>query len=352
MHRYIGLDVHAQSSTMVILTGVSGRRSSQVLETSARTLISALRALSGTLHLCLEEGAQSQWLYEVLHPHVDELVVVQPEAPKGTKSDESDALRLAQMMRTRSWPKRVVKAPKRLSLLRAAVQNHGTATQDLVRAKNRLKAVCRARGLMVDDAIYDPKARAALLNRLPNAARILGVGLAVRLDAATVIRNRAQEWLEEEASKLPEVARLATAPGIGVVRAAQIVAIVMEPTRFRTKRQLWSYAGLGVVTHASSEWERGPRGERWQRRPKKVQTRGLNRNRNPVLKAAFKGAAQTVIGMHDHPLAVAYRAQLAQGTSDSSALLTVARRIAAAVLALWKSKETYDVNRQRTQTAA
>ena len=48
-------------------------------------------------------------------------------------------------------------------------------------------------------------------------------------------------------------------PGVGVlaVRAGTPIipiAIVGTPHRFRTKRQLWSYAGLGVITRNSGEW--------------------------------------------------------------------------------------------------
>jgi transposase len=350
MERYIGLDVHAQSCTMVVL-GPTGRRVlEQVIETHARTLVSAVLGVAGTRRLCFEEGAQSQWLFEVLNRHVDELVVVQPDAQRGTKSDASDAHRLAEMMRTRSWPKRVIKAPQRLSALRAAVRGYVTATQDRVRAKNRLRAVCRARGVNADEQIYDPANRATIINRLPVAARQLAQQFAARLDAANEARAAAETWLYAEAEKLPEVALVATAPGIGVVRSAQIVAVMMEPHRFRTKRQLWSYAGLAVVTHASAEWERNDAG--WQRRTNKVLTRGLNRNRNPLLKSVFKSAAKTVVGtMKGHPLAEHYYKLTHAGTEPNLAILTIARRIAAAVHALWKAKETYDVARHTNKAA-
>jgi transposase len=337
---------------MVVL-GASGRKlREQVVDTHARTLVSAVTGIAGTRRLCLEEGAQSQWLYEVLHPHVDELVVVQPEPQRGSKSDAGDAHRLAEMMRTRSWPRRVLKAPQRLSGLRAAVRSYATATQDVVRAKNRLKAVCRARGAQADDSLYDSAKRTAVINRLPKATRELAFLYGKRLDAASSAMATAESWLHAEAEKLPEVALVSTAPGIGTVRASQIVAIVMDPHRFRTKRQLWSYAGFAVVTHASAEWERSSDGSSWKRQQNKALTRGLNQNRNPMLKAAFKGAAKLVVDrMHKHPLAIHYRTLLGAGTAPEMALLTVARRIAAAVLALWKTKEAYDVGRQTTRAA-
>jgi len=38
-------------------------------------------------------------------------------------------------------------------------------------------------------------------------------------------------------------------PGIGPIRAAVLMAVMQTPHRFRTKRQLWNYCGLGLETH-------------------------------------------------------------------------------------------------------
>ena len=55
-----------------------GRRlESAVVETNGRVLVQFSRSVPGNKHLCLEEGTQSAWLYEVLQGHVNELVVTQ-----------------------------------------------------------------------------------------------------------------------------------------------------------------------------------------------------------------------------------------------------------------------------------
>lgn len=165
------------------------------------------------------------------------------------------------------------------------------------------------------------------------------------LDGLNAAHDEARRWLLEEAEKQPIVALLQTAPGIGSIRASLIVATLLSPERFRTSRQLWSYCGLGIVTRSSSDWSRD--GDGW-RRTHVQQTRGLNRNRNPLLKEVFKGAAFTLTSskMESHPLHQAYRRLLNSGTKPNLARLTLARRIAAAVLAMWKNKEAYDPTRQ------
>ena len=79
MHRYIGFDVHTQSCTAAVM-GPTGRRlRQQVLETNGKVIRDFVCSVAGKRHVCLEEGTQSDWLYELLEPLVDELVVVVPE---------------------------------------------------------------------------------------------------------------------------------------------------------------------------------------------------------------------------------------------------------------------------------
>jgi hypothetical protein len=62
------------------------------------------------------------------------------------------------------------------------------------------------------------------------------------------------------------------------------------------------------------------------------------------LKAVFKGAAMTVITqLPDDPLHA--QRMIAKGIKPPLARLTVARRIAATVLSMWKNQEVYDSKR-------
>ncbi len=122
-----------------------------------------------------------------------------------------------------------------------------------------------------------------------------------------------------------------------------MLPIVITPWRFRTKRQFWAYCGFGVVTRSSADWARVD--GRWVK-ARTIQTRGLNFNHNHTLKALFKGAATTVIAHSGpNPLREGYDRLLANGTKPNLAKLTVARQIAAIVLAMWKTEAKYDPGR-------
>lgn len=127
---------------------------------------------------------------------------------------------------------------------------------------------------------------------------------------------------------------------MGEIRAAQIAAVVVTPDRFRTRQQFWSYCGLGIVMRSSSDWVQGPQGK-WVRAPVQ-QTRGLNHKHNRLLKQVFKGAAKTVVQQHPNdPLHADYERMVAGGTKPNLAQVTLARKIAAITMAMWKKKEDY-----------
>jgi len=316
-----------------------------VVETNGKALVEAVRSISGRIHLCMEEGTRSAWIHELLAPHVEELVVTVPKERQGrSKDDLRDAFARAEEIRIGAIETRVYKAPLHLAALRNAARAYGLSVQDSVRVKCRLKAVFRSRGVYADAGVYDPQIRSRWLKELPIAHRRLAEWMGQELDALLPLRDRAEEWLLKEAKTHPIIRKLETAPGMGPIRAAQLVAIVANPHRFRTRHQFWSYCGFGVITHSSSDWTRD-RQDRWIR-AEVQQTRGLTRKRHPVLKAVFKGAATTVITkLPKHPLHEAYQRTLQAGTKPNLAKLTLARRIAAIVLAMWKHEEVYDSKR-------
>ena len=132
---------------------------------------------------------------------------------------------------------------------------------------------------------------------------------------------------------------LRSIPYLGPIRVAEILAIMRTPHRFRTKRNLWPYAGLAVVTRTSAEHEIVDGRPRRRRRP--PMTRGLNRNHNPILKKVFKAAASDAT-TRPGPLRDYYEASLARGVKEELAKVTLARKIASVTLRLWKKGELWD----------
>jgi transposase len=351
MDRYIGLDVHSQSCTLAVVTPTGKRLGLQVIETNGAALKQAIRAVAGAKHACLEEGTQSAWVYELLEDEVDELVVMIPEKHLGPKDDARDAWQLAESLRTGAIKRRVYKSVGPYSELRAAVRSYGQLRTDVRRAKSRLKAIYRSRGLLPPSAETFGQKHKDWERQLPPAQRRSAEILRAQVESLMELWGAAEERLLEASKPHRIIRTLATAPAIGPIRAAEIAALVVTPHRFRTKRQFWAYCGLAVVMRSSADWVRDRHGK-WSR-SQTFQTRGLNRNRQPLLKEVFKGAAHLVATqMTGHPLHQDYQRLIDGGMRPNLAQLTIARRLAAAVLAMWKHEEVYDPEKHRTHMTA
>jgi transposase len=349
VERYIGLDAHGTSCTFGVI-GPSGRKLRQdVVETSGTALVHYVRSIPGRKHLCLEEGTQSAWLYEILSPHVEEIVVAGIPENRGQKSDVVDALRRAEELRTGTVKKPVFKAPRQFSRLRELSRVHSMLVRDVVRVQVRLKAMYRGRGIPTPDRrVYSSSGRQAYLKKLPVSCRQATATLHEEYDRLRELRQVAEQELLAEAGRHPIARILATAPGIGPIRIAQLLPIVVTPHRFRTRSQFWAYCGLAIVTRSSSDWVQTRTGG-WVR-AQVQQTRGLNRNHNSVLKNIFKGAAMTVITcLKSGPLYEHYVRMTSAGTRPNLAKLTIARRVAAMVLRMWKDEKEYDPSRIEQQ---
>ena len=101
--KYIGMDVHKEAIAIAVMNGEGKLVMESIIETKASTILQFIQGLHGDLHVTLEEGTWSAWLYDLLKPHVTELVVCDPRRnallKEGSKSDKIDARKLADLLR-------------------------------------------------------------------------------------------------------------------------------------------------------------------------------------------------------------------------------------------------------------
>jgi hypothetical protein len=175
--------------------------------------------------------------------------------------------------------------------------------------------------------------------------------LLVRHVARVVVCNPRRNALLKagvESHKHDAVKLLCTVPFLGPIRAACLLARVQTPHRFRTKRQFWAYCGLALETRTSAEY----RFEEGQlvRAKKPVFIRGLNANHNHDLKNLFKSAA-TAASTMPGPFHSFYENLLLKGIHPARARLTLARKIAAIALCVWKKGEPFNAEYLKPQAA-
>lgn len=340
--KYAGIDLH-QSTCVIALDDQQGKVISEsIVKTEAESLRSHFAGLSGTIHVAVEVGTQSAWLYEILKPVVTSITVcdVRTHKRRGNKSDRIDAQKLARWLRLGEL-KAVYQGDRNIRKLRDLAHGYLATVSDSTRVMNRIKALYRSWSIPCGGRdVYYKRNRQEWLSKFPIPESGMRANLYyAQLDLLKDQRREAKKVFLKEARRYPMQKILRGIPGFGPIRSAFVIAVIGTPHRFRTERQLWSYSGLSVVIHSSSD--HGIVSGRIVRKQHRHNTRGLTRDFNRILKMVFKGAATEAI--RKDPIKTLYQMKVAKGMRPEMALLSIARRLAAITLILWKRGEKFDV---------
>jgi transposase len=351
--KYIGMDVHKESISIAVRNAAGKVVMECVIETKANMIVQFIDGLRGDVYVTFEEGTWAAWLYDLLKPHVTRLVVCDPRRnfylQEGNQNDRVDARKLAELLQNNQL-RSVYHGDHGLRTLKELVRSYLTITQDLSRVMTRVKAIYRSWAIACSGKqVYSSRHRAEWLGKIHEP----GVHQRAefyyqQLDALRLLRQEVRRDLVAESKKHKAWKRLCEIPSMGPIRAAVLLGIVQTPHRFRTKRQLWTYSGLGIEVHSSADHE-AVKGQLQRKRKRHVEVRGLNRNCNHDLKNLFKGAAVAAASKAG-PFAEFYAALLTKGMRPEMARLTLARKIATIVLIVWKRGVCFDAHHLKPQT--
>jgi transposase len=351
--KYIGMDVHQATISVAVRDWRGNLVMEAILETKADTILGFLHGLRGSLSVTFEEGTWAAWLHDLLLPHVTRVVACDPRKNAllkvGNHNDRMDARKLSELLYLNKL-NAIYHGDHGLRTLKELGRSYLTITRDQSRVMSRVKAMYRSWAIPCSGKqVYGSRYRAEWLAKIhePGVRRRAELYYQ-QLDALRTLRQEVRRDLLAESKKHKVWKRLCEIPAIGPIRAAELLGILQTPHRFRTKRQLWTYCGLGVVTSSSADHEVA-KGQ-LRRKKKHAQIRGLNENCNHDLKNLFKGAA-VVASIKPGPLAEFYAALVSKGMRPEMARLTLARKIATIVLIVWKRGVCFDANHLKPQTA-
>jgi transposase len=351
--KYVGMDVHKDTVTIAVMNSAGRVVMESILETKAATLLQFIQGLRGNLLVTFEEGTWAAWLYDLLKPYVTHVTVCNPRKSAllkaGNKSDRIDAQKLAELLRNGSLSA-VYHGEDGLRTLRELSRSYLTISKDLTRVMNRLKALYRSWGIECSGTkVYASRHRAEWSSKIREAGvRGRAEFTYQQLDGLQALRQAVRRDLLAESRKHQATKLLRQVPGIGPIRAALLVALLQTPNRFRTKRQRWAYSGLAIQTHGSGEYLYVEGQLRRSQKP--VALRGLNKNHNHDLKWIFKSAAIKT-SSQSGPLHEFCESLLANGMREALARLTLARKIAAITLTVWKKGVHFDAQYLKPQAA-
>jgi transposase len=349
--KYIGMDVHQATISVAVRDAAGKLVMESILETKATTIREFIRGLSGSLWVTFEEGTSAAWLHDLLKSEVAEVLVCDPRKNAllraGNKNDRVDARKLSDLLRA-GLLSPVYHGDAGVRVLRELARSYLTITKDATRVMNRLKGLYHSWAIpCAGKQVYSPRHRSTWLEKIPDAgARRRAEFLYEQLDASAKIRRETRRELLAESQKHSATVLLQEIPRVGPIRAALLIALLQTPHRFRTKRQLWGYCGLALQTRVSGEYRVAAGQLQFSKRAPAL--RGLDANHNRDLKGLFKSAATT--NVKKDPFGEFYENLLAKGMKPAMARLTLARKIAAVVLKVWKKGEHFDPARLKCQS--
>jgi transposase len=221
-------------------------------------VIATVSALPGARCVVLETGSQSWFLARALQtlPQTQVFVVDAFQARRslegmhrGKKTDKWDALGLAKLsLQQRAAAMAVWLADLPTQQLRVLVRTRAALVQQTTALQNQLRALLRAEGLQVPCSdLMGRQAQRDLDALAPLLPAVSALCLA-QLRGSLHFGKQQIQQLDQQLATLTgahaDCQRLMTLPGCGVILAATIVAEIGAISRFRTAKQLRSYAGL------------------------------------------------------------------------------------------------------------
>lgn len=321
---YIGIDAHMSSCSLCVMDKEGTILDQATLSTNGRVLVEYLQKFAGSKKAVIEECDTSGWLRVILKGHVD-LMVCDPSKSadyKRGKTDKLDAKRLADLLRG-GFLTPVYHDDSPREHLRYLVSAYMDAVWDVVRIKNRFKALFRRQGIkMIGRAVYKDARRIAELSA-PEIV-LIARSLMTRLEKAEEEKGVLKAALEKAAPAFPEVRYLDSVPGLGVIQAVKIISQVIDPKRFKNKYRFFSYCGLVRHRRLSAGKAYGSR----------------KAHGNRTLKCVYKMAAHSSL-RGDGPMKAYYNGLRQRGRSHKHAEQAVARMIAAVSLAVWKKGQKF-----------
>jgi len=250
MGRSIGLDVHRDFCEVAIADGARARLAGRVATTPQQLELFA-GGLAPTDRVVLEATGNALAIARILEPHVAEVVLAHAKDVRAigharVKTDKIDARVLADLLAAELIPK-VWIGDERCRMLRRLVSRRRGLVKRRTQVKNEISAVLH-RNLKGANPASDPfgiKGRVWLAQQqLPVDERLtLDAGLR-QLDFLGEELARVDRVIAEQVLEDRDVRRLMTIPGIDVVTASTLVAVIGDVRRFPTARHLVGYLGL------------------------------------------------------------------------------------------------------------
>jgi transposase len=307
------------------------------LQNVEEVILAYFTTLGGETKIVIESMASWYWLYDLLTGEGFEVVISNPAKTKAIasakiKNDKLDSHMLAQLLRA-DLIATVHVSSLETRKLKELLRHRNKLVRDATRMKNRIHMLLMKNNFRSPFSdLFGVKGLRYLQEiDLPDYHR-------QHVETYLLLYQKLQEQIEPLTKRVRGLAKenhtaqlLMTIPGIGPITAMFIVAEVDDISRFRSYRNLASYAGLVPSLDASAGKEKRGR---------------ITKQGSRYLRTALVEAAQAAARMQNCRLRIFFRRRIVKA-GYQKAIVATAHKILQYAFYVWKNqtpyKETYPV---------
>ena len=332
----LGIDLHKRSLVWSLLDETGTELWCETVKAHPDHISTALTRLSVPpehVTAVIEPTCGWRWVSVLLEEHGVSVKYAHPLkvrmiAESTEKTDRRDAFTLANLWRTGYLPE-AYRVSDDIYHLRTLVRERTAIVRARADAYNRLHGIATTQGIHTIPK-QNPRSKDGLqhikdgdnvvLKELLTLTAVLGERIAVY-----------DRLLEQQRGHHPDIARLMTMPGIGIITAATVVAEVGDFARFNTPKQLAKYAGLVPKQRSSGE---------------KTRYGGITRAGSSLLRSTLVEAAMRI---HEKgaPELYGFVSRLNQTTGKKPTRVALARKLLTLMWYLATRETTYDATKVR-----
>ena len=332
--RYVGIDLHKRSLTVCVIDRVSGETFARgFLCENQDEILEYFRNL-GKFQAVVEASATYEWLWELLEPIAERLVLAHPKkvrviAESMAKTDKRDAYFLAWLLSHDSVPEAHRPTPRQREY-QLLVRHRVFLVRQCAKAKVKIKHLFAARNLPCKGIFTQVKA-ATLAKKLPDAERFVVKELEAMLAALVARLDKAEKALRAFRKTAPEAEKIDHAiiesvPGAGVVTADVVLSTVGDVRRFPSIKKVTSYSGLVPGIRISDN--------HGKRKELPITKEGSRLLRSMLVQAAWRSIRESSYWLRDFE-------RVARRRGRKKAIVAIARRLLGVIFTLLKKQQGY-----------
>jgi len=328
---YTGIDLHKKTSFITTIDAHGKIVTRANLQNVEEDILAYFANLGDETKIVIESMASWYWLYDLLTGAGFEVVISNPVKTKAIasakiKNDKLDSHMLAQLLRA-DLISTVHVSSLETRKLKELLRHRSRLVRDATRMKNRIHMLLMKNNLRSPFSdLFGVKGLRYLKDiDLPDYHR-------QQVETYLLLYQKLREQIEPLTKTVRVLAKenhtaqlLMTIPGIGPITAMFIVAEVDDISRFRSYRNLASYAGLVPSLDASAGKEKRGR---------------ITKQGSRYLRTALVEAAQAAARMQNCRLRVFFRRRIVKA-GYQKAIVATAHKILQYAFYVWKNQTPY-----------